>query len=100
MPTVLHIDGKGFELRCADVSALEIHAPQFQRDYVLKLATGETFKRRIDFEDDQDYQDMRIAKGFWDHAERIRSVSEEAALVDQCLAIERLFPESRELLPA
>jgi hypothetical protein len=97
MPTVLHIDGKGFELRCADVDFLSLRS---QRDYLLKLPSGETFKRRIDFEDDQDYADMRVAKQFWDHAERVEAVSPEAALVDRCLAVERLFPESRELLPA
>jgi hypothetical protein len=100
MPTVLHIDVEGFELRYADVCALEIHEPQFQRDYLLKLPTGETFKRRIDFEDEKDYADMKVAANFWDHAERVEAVSREAALVDRCLAVERIFPESRELLPA
>jgi hypothetical protein len=97
MPTVLHIDGAGFELRCADVDFL---SPRSQRDYLLTLPSGETFRRRIDFEDDQDYADMRVAKQFWDHAERVEAVSQEAALVERCLAVERLFPESRELLPA
>lgn len=102
MPTVIHIDGgEGFELRCVDVANLHLYEPQFQRDYRLKLPSGATFTRRIDFEDDdQDYADVRIAKQFWDHAERVEAISPEAALVDRCLAAERLFPESRELLPA
>lgn len=74
------------------------------------LDDGTTHERTLDHRDDADYRDYKIARSFWSHAlitlERPTSagLSEEqrraAALVDQCLAIETVFPHLRELLPA
>lgn len=62
---------------------------------------GQTFVRHLDPHDPIDRQDLQIAGSFWDHADRAARMGYQDAMVtERCMAVERLFPESSELLPA
>jgi hypothetical protein len=51
--------------------------------------------------DEDDYRDTKVAADFWRDADRAYEMGHpKAGLTFQCLAAERLFPESREDLPA
>lgn len=77
----------------------------------VRMPDGSRHERRLDYLDDEDAQDARIASSFLRHQEAVLALKDRpstltyeqidaAATTDFCLAVERMFPHLREALPA
>lgn len=66
---------------------------------------GQTFTRRVHFNDMDALNDLQIASMYWRNSERAATSGlpheqrSRAVLTEQCLALERIFPEATDLLP-